>query len=89
MDLMNTHGVAITRVNRAGIQLVPKAGMELCFGDRLTVVGPEASIHTVAAELGDSMKQLNHPNILPVFIGIVWVFWWAAYPFPFRASRRR
>ncbi len=71
LDLMNTYGVAITRVNRAGIQIVAKARTELCFGDRLTVVGEEASIIKVAAQLGDSMKQLRHPNIMPVFFGII------------------
>ncbi len=71
LDLMDQYGVAITRINRAGIQLVAKAGTELNFGDRVTVVGDEPSILKVAAELGDSMKQLNHPNILPVFIGII------------------
>lgn len=81
LDLMKNHGVAITRVNRAGIQLVAKAGTELWFGDRLTVVGPEASIHKVAADLGDSMKQLNHPNILPVFIGIIFGVLLGSIPF--------
>ncbi|HLP42443.1 MAG TPA: putative transporter [Fibrobacteria bacterium] len=71
LDLMNTYGVAITRINRAGITLVARAGTVLWFGDRVTVVGSEPSINKVAAELGDSMKQLNHPNILPVFIGII------------------
>ncbi len=71
LDLMNTYGVAITRVNRAGIHLVARAGTVICFGDRLTVVGEEKSILKVASDLGDSMKQLVHPNIAPVFFGII------------------
>ncbi len=71
LDLMDRHGVAITRIDRAGIELVAKAGMSLCFGDRLTVVGGEENIRHVVAELGDSMKQLRHPNILPIFVGII------------------
>lgn len=71
LDLLERHGVAITRVNRAGIELVARAGMTLCFGDRLTVVGGAAGIQKVAAELGDSMKQLRHPNILPIFVGVI------------------
>lgn len=81
LNFMKTHGVAITRVNRAGIKLVAKAGTVLWFGDRLTVVGPESSIDKVAAELGDSMKQLNHPNILPVFIGIIFGVLLGSIPF--------
>ena len=71
LDLMNRYGVAITRVHRAGIELIAKAGMSLNFGDRVTVVGETDAIKKVAAELGDSMKQLMHPNILPVFVGII------------------
>ncbi len=71
LDLMHRYGVAITRINRAGTELLAKAGLELHFGDRVTVVGEEASLKKVSVELGDSLKQLNHPNILPVFIGII------------------
>lgn len=71
LDLMNRCGVAITRVHRAGIELVAKAGMDLHFGDRVTVVGEADGIKKAAIELGDSMKQLIHPNILPIFIGII------------------
>jgi putative transport protein len=81
LDLMNTYGVAITRVNRAGIQLVAKASTQLSFGDRLTVVGDEPSILKVSGELGDSMKQLNHPNIMPVFFGIILGVIFGSIPF--------
>lgn len=71
LDLLRRYNVVITRVNRAGLDLVAKAGLELAFGDRVTVVGDPASLQKVSVELGDSIKQLNHPNILPVFIGII------------------
>lgn len=71
LDLMHRYGVAITRINRAGTELLAKSGLELHFGDRVTVVGEEAALKKVSVELGDSLKQLNHPNILPVFIGII------------------
>jgi putative transport protein len=71
LDLMTRYGVAITRINRSGNDLLAKAGLELQFGDRVTVVGEESALKKVAVELGDSIKQLNHPNILPVFIGII------------------
>ena len=71
LDLMSRYGVAITRINRAGLDLVAKAGSELMIGDRITVVGEESQLKKVSVELGDSLKSLNHPNILPVFIGII------------------
>ena len=71
LDLMNLYGVAITRINRAGLDLVAKASSELMIGDRITVVGEEEQLKKVSVELGDSLKALNHPNILPVFIGII------------------
>ncbi len=71
LDLMSRYGVAITRINRAGLELVAKAGSELMIGDRVTVVGEESQLKKVSVELGDSLKTLNHPNILPVFIGII------------------
>jgi putative transport protein len=71
LDLMTRYGVAITRINRAGLELVARAGSELMIGDRITVVGESSQLKKVAVELGDSLKVLNHPNILPVFIGIV------------------
>lgn len=71
LDLMTRYGVAITRISRAGLDLVARAGSELMIGDRITVVGEEAQLKKVSVELGDSLKALNHPNILPVFIGII------------------
>lgn len=81
MDLMRRYGVAITRINRAGTELVAKAGLELQFGDRVTVVGEESALKKVSVELGDSLKQLNHPNILPVFIGIIFGVILGSIPF--------
>ncbi len=71
LDLMHRYGVAITRINRSGTELLAKAGLVLQFGDRVTVVGEDSALKKVSVELGDSLKQLNHPNILPVFIGII------------------
>lgn len=71
LDLMRRFGVAITRVNRAGTELIVNADLELLFGDRVTVVGEESVLKKVSIELGDSIKKLDYPNILPVFIGII------------------
>ncbi|MBI2093370.1 MAG: putative transporter [Candidatus Omnitrophica bacterium] len=70
LQFENRYGVAITRIARAGTEFVPNAAVRLQFGDRLTVVGEDASIKKVAINLGDSPKALDAPNILPIFLGI-------------------
>jgi putative transport protein len=69
LHLSERFGVMVTRVSRAQVEL-PPAGTRLQFGDSLVVVGEEQAISAAAAELGDSVKQLDHPQIIPVFIGI-------------------
>ncbi|HUX41720.1 MAG TPA: putative transporter [Rectinemataceae bacterium] len=71
LDLLHRYGVVITRVQRAGVELVAGAGLRLAFGDRITVVGDSEAIGRAAAELGDSLKALNAPNILSVFFGLI------------------
>lgn len=63
-------GINITRVNRAGIDLVATPSLQLQLGDRVTVVGSEESIKKVAELLGNSIKELREPNLIPIFIGI-------------------
>ena len=60
----------ITRVNRAGIDLVGHADLALQVGDRVTVVGTSTAIDTVEKLLGNSMMRLRQPNLLPIFLGI-------------------
>lgn len=59
-----------TRVNRAGMELLASPNLRLQIGDRLTVVGKEEDINRLAARLGNSMKRLNEPNLITMFIGI-------------------
>ena len=70
LDLGNRFGVRVTRINRAEVELAPTPGVKLQYGDNLVVVGEEDGIKRVADELGDSVKRLNHPHIIPVFVGI-------------------
>ncbi len=62
-------GVNVTRINRAEIEMPPRA-LPLQFGDNLVIVGEPAAITQAAAELGNSAHRLNHPQIIPVFVGI-------------------
>ena len=60
-----------TRVNRAGVDLLASPGLRLQIGDRLTVVGNEEDINRLATKLGNSMKRLNEPNLITIFVGIL------------------
>ena len=70
LRLRNLYGINITRVNRAGIDLLASPDQRLQIGDRLTIVGEANSVNTVGKILGDEIKRLNNPNLLAVFIGI-------------------
>ncbi|MBD5290143.1 MAG: putative transporter [Bacteroides sp.] len=60
----------VTRITRAGVELLATPSLRLQMGDRLTVVGKEADINRLAEKLGNSLKRLNEPNLITMFIGI-------------------
>lgn len=60
-----------TRVNRAGVDLLASPNLRLQMGDRITVVGELNDIDRLAARLGNSMKRLNEPNLITIFVGIL------------------
>lgn len=60
----------VTRVNRAGVDLLATANLRLQIGDRLTVVGKPADIERLGDRLGNSLKSLNEPNLFTMFVGI-------------------
>jgi len=70
MKFRNLYGVNITRVNRSGVDLFANPNLVLQVGDRVTVVGSIDAVERVAQVLGNSMKRLNEPNIITIFIGI-------------------
>jgi putative transport protein len=71
LNLICRTGVTIARVNRYGIDLVPKASLRLAFADRITVVGPEAGLKVVEEEMGNRPETLDRPQVAPIFLGIV------------------
>jgi len=71
LKLRNRFGVNITRVYRSGINLLATPDMTLQMGDRVTVVGLEASIKEVERIMGNRVVRLNEPNLVAIFIGIV------------------
>lgn len=70
LRLRTKYGITITRVNRAGVDLIPYQGLELQVGDRVMVVGPEKAVAQAADVLGNSLKKLNQPNLVTIFVGI-------------------
>ena len=70
LRLRTKYGITITRVNRAGMDLIPYQGLELQVGDRVMVVGPAEGVAKVADVLGNSLKKLDHPNLITIFVGI-------------------
>ena len=71
LRLRNSLGINITRVNRAGMDLLPSRSLRLQLGDRLTIVGEARAIANASNKLGNEAKQLRNPNLTSVFIGIV------------------
>jgi putative transport protein len=70
LHLRERFGVTVTRVNRSDIDIPPTSNVHLQFGDTLVVVGEEPAIEQAAAEVGNSLKRLSHPQVIPVFVGI-------------------
>lgn len=70
LNIRHEFGVNITRVHRAGVELTPTAGFRLQVGDIVTVVGHKTAVNDVRKLLGDERKYLDHPNLIPIFIGI-------------------
>lgn len=70
LNLRAVHNVVISRVNRAGYELVPDASLKLQFGDMLTVVGDPHFFPAVAKLVGNRSKALQETQMVPIFIGI-------------------
>lgn len=71
LRLHKGYNLNCTRVNRAGVDLLASPGLRLQMGDRITVVGKLNDIDRLASKLGNSMKRLNQPNLVTIFIGIL------------------
>ena len=63
--------ITITRIRRAGIELLATPDLRLQMGDRLTVVGEQTAVDKVAQVFGNSTKKLDAPNLASLFFGIV------------------
>ncbi|MGI5833704.1 MAG: putative transporter [Bacteroidales bacterium] len=70
LHLRKLYGVNVTRVNRSGMDLLASPSLVLQMGDRLMVVGSLESIQKIESLLGNSLKRLREPNLIPIFLGI-------------------
>ena len=70
-NLRQQYHATITRVSRAGIDLLATPDMILQLGDRLMVVGDKDDVSRVAETFGNELKRLDVPHLLPVFFGMV------------------
>jgi putative transport protein len=82
LDINGNFQATVTRVNRNGVDLVAHPYLRLQIGDRLTVVGSELSLSKVDKMLGNQMKRLNYPNLIPIFVGIALGCLLAIVPIP-------
>ena len=70
LALNDRFGVTVSRVTRGGFKFTGRLDIRVKFADKLLVVGTPESITAAAKELGDSLTALDHPEILPAFLGI-------------------
>jgi len=70
LQVKERYDVVISRLNRAGVELVASQDASLQFGDILNLVGRPASIDAVADMVGNAQQKLQQVQMLPVFIGI-------------------
>ena len=70
LHIRENYHVTITRVVRAGIELVATYELRLQMGDVVVVVGRANDLDQVSTILGNSVKRLDRPNLLPIFIGM-------------------
>ncbi|MGL4204728.1 MAG: putative transporter [Aeromonadaceae bacterium] len=70
LELKEKYDVVVSRLNRAGVELVPANHSTLQFGDILNLVGRQEAIESVSSIVGNAQQKLQQVQMLPVFIGI-------------------
>lgn len=71
MPAMHQHDFTITRLMRAGVEIMPEGDTYLQLGDTVKVVGTQEGIDRITKALGNSLKKLDSPDLAPIFLGIV------------------
>ncbi len=71
LDLYNTYDLKVTRVFRAGKEIVPRPSLELFYGDILRVIGSDEGIAEAEKAIGNQEKKMLEPDFLSLFAGIL------------------
>ena len=71
LKVREAFNITITRIRRAGIELLATPDLILQLGDRLTVVGEAEAVSKIASAFGNSAKKLDAPNLASLFFGIL------------------
>jgi putative transport protein len=80
---IRSFGVNVTRIHRAGMDLVPNHYLHLQLGDGLQLVGTDSAVQKAEEKLGNSLKSLDEPNLFPIFLGITLGVLAGSIPFAF------
>jgi putative transport protein len=70
LAFLEEHHIAVTRLTRAEVEIPATPDQRIQFGDMLVLVGAEDNLAKAAKAVGNSVKQLNHTELIPVFVGI-------------------
>ena len=70
LGLRHAFDITITRVKRAGVDMVASPMLILQLGDRVTVVGEKKNVENLKSMIGDSVKRLDQPQLMSIFLGI-------------------
>ncbi len=70
LNVRATYHVSITRIRRAGVELLATRDLYLQLGDRITVVGEERAVDKIEQLFGNSTKRLDIPNLASIFMGL-------------------
>jgi len=68
---LTAFGISITRINRSGIDLLASPNLTLQLGDKVSIVGEIQAIQKAEYLLGNTLKRLNEPSIVTIFVGIL------------------
>jgi putative transport protein len=71
LNLEDAYDVRVSRVMRAGLELIPTPSLALQFGDILNVIGRPESLRKVAGVIGNKEKRLQQVEYVPLFVGLM------------------
>lgn len=71
LDLYNTYDLKVTRIFRAGKEIIPRPSLELFYGDKIRVIGSREAIVEAEKIIGNKEKKLIEPDFLSLFAGLL------------------